>query len=392
MLDIVRPQPLGAFTLPAGLLLIAGEDSEPVRCSLLAGRRPQDWPESLEGQRLVHAGRIEEAIGVFAADRSPVGRFNLFVLAPDRITREEVAAALGEQWRPLVDYVAFTAGLTSVPPSPSAEVDEIAALLATAEAAACLDEGDSQAAIGHLVRAAEDARGVHPAFAGVILSEVAARAHSLAAAEEAVALLKDTDLTSQYAEALYQHAGLVHGLAIDGRRPIGQAISGYTAALRLINEREDRPLFARVHMNLGIAILAQPMLSADDQLRAGVAVQSLRTAVRLLDRDNDAEEWASARLNLANALVYAPSGRQRDNIMEAVDLYEQVLRTRTAKKDPLGRARVLANQGNALGHLGLLPDATARLEEAAYLFAAQGDEDSAQMVREMTGQLSELVS
>ena len=74
--------------------------------------------------------------------------------------------------------------------------------------------------------------------------------------------------------------------------------------------------------------------------------------------------------------------------MEAVDLYETVIRVRTPKKDPLGRARVLANQGNALAHLGLTEDSRARFSEAQFLFASTGDSDSAAMVGEMMAELA----
>lgn len=41
----VRPQPLGAFPLPLGYMLIPdGDGSDAVRAELLAGRVPQSWP------------------------------------------------------------------------------------------------------------------------------------------------------------------------------------------------------------------------------------------------------------------------------------------------------------------------------------------------------------
>lgn len=388
MIPLNRPQPLGAFPMPAGLLLIAGDDTDDARESLLAGRLPAVWPPALEGHRLAHEGRLAEAIEVFAAADDPVSRYNLFVLDPERVSRVDVAAALDEQWRPLVDHVAYTLGLTSVTPVVTGPDDELAAVILTAQAAAAIDEGDEEVVIELLARAADAARERHPAFAGIILSELAGRAHALEAAEEAVQLLTGTDLTAACAEALYQRAGLIHGLAIEGRRPLQEAITGYTAALKLITERDHTPLFARIHMNLGIAYLAAPLVSANDHLRAGIAVQSLRTAARLLDPVTDAEEWASATLNLANSLVYAPSTHQHDNLMEAVDLYETVIRLRTPKKDPLGRARVLANQGNALAHLGLVEDSRARLAEAQFLFASTGDADSAALVGDLLSELA----
>lgn len=391
MTQIPRPQPLGAFELPAGLMLIPGVEHEATRASLLQGHLPEVWPAELEGQRLAYAGEPDAAADWFAADRSPASLFNLFVLDPERVERTEVVAALGSDWQPLVDYVAFTNGLTSIPPAAEGADAEIAALIWTAQAAAAIENGEEDELIEALVQAANAAYDSNPAFAGVTLTELSGRTNDLEAAEEAVKLLKGTDLPVHYAEALYQRAGLIHGLALEGRRPLAEAINGYNEALRFLTEGENPALFARIHMNLGTALLAQPVTGPSDNLRAGVAVQSLRTATRLLDPENDAEEWASAHLNLANALVYAPSTHQRDNLMEAVDLYEKVVKLRTAKADPMGRARVLSNQGNALAHLGLYEDARGRFEEAIYLFASNGDEASAQIVRDLAADLEQAV-
>lgn len=388
MTTIPRPQPLGAFPLPASLLLlVGGEEVESVRQGLLHGHLPEIWSAELEGQRLAYAGEFAAAADWFARLDEPWARYNVFVLDPERVTRPEAIAALGEEWRPLVDYVAYAIGLTAVPPAETGATGELAALILTAQAAAALENGNEDAAVTRLHAAADAARNVHPAYAGIVLSELAGRGHVLDAAEEAVSVLKGTDLTDAYAEALYQRAGLIHGLAIDGKRPLQEAITGYTEALKYLNERDQRSLFARVHANLGLALLAQPLQSANDGLRAGVAVQSLRTAARLLDPEAEAEEWAVANLNLANSLVYTQSAHQRDNVMEAVDIYERVARTRSVRKDPLGRARVLANQGNALAHLGLHDDARMRFDEANYLFASTGDEESAQIVRDLIEQL-----
>ena len=75
-----------------------------------------------------------------------------------------------------------------------------------------------------------------------------------------------------------------------------------------------------------------------------------------------------ATLNLANSLVYAPSTHRKENLLEAVDLYEEILRSGVRNSNPAARARVLANQGNALAHLGYLDAAHARLIEARSIF------------------------
>ena len=202
-------------------------------------------------------------------------------------------------------------------------------------------------------------------------------------ADRAIAILKDTDFAEGLAEAKYHRAGLIHGLAMEGRRPMSEAIIGYTDALNGLNETDHRALYARLHLNLGTAYLAAPMASASDGMRAGMAISSLRTAARFLDPVQEEQEYTSALLNLANALVYAPSGKRRDNLMEAVDLYEQVLPYRPMSLDPLGRARVLSNQGNALAHLGFLGDAQVKLQEAREIFAGAGDETSASVVSDL---------
>jgi tetratricopeptide (TPR) repeat protein len=117
-----------------------------------------------------------------------------------------------------------------------------------------------------------------------------------------------------------------------------------------------------------------PTTDASDALRLAVAVQSLRAALSVYQRDTHPEEWARVQMHLANALVYLPSGHRQENIAQAVDLYEELLSVRSRALDPLGHARVLANQANALAHLGVFNDATEKLHEAHKL--AQWHEDA----------------
>jgi len=124
-----------------------------------------------------------------------------------------------------------------------------------------------------------------------------------------------------------------------------------------------------------------PMNEAGDQLRLGVAVGSLRAALTVYTRETHPAEWSSAQLNLANALVYAPSAHRAGNLAEAIELYEAVLGARSRTADPVGYARALANQGNALAHLGMLDEARAKLAEARVLFEESQEWDAAASVR-----------
>ena len=111
--------------------------------------------------------------------------------------------------------------------------------------------------------------------------------------------------------------------------------------------------------------------------------------LKIFTPENHPDRWASTQLNLANALVYLPSTHQAANIAEAVELYEAVLALRDRQSDPQGRARVLANQGNALAHLGLFDDAKARLIEARAIFEEFEEVEAVRSVRPV---LDEIVS
>jgi tetratricopeptide (TPR) repeat protein len=146
--------------------------------------------------------------------------------------------------------------------------------------------------------------------------------------------------------------------------------------------REEAPLlWASAHANLATAYLTMPMTEASGQLRLGVAAQSLRSALKVYTPEDYPEQWASVQLNLANSLVYTPSSHQADNLLEAVELYEAVLQARDRTTDPMGRARVLANQGNVLAHLGDFDQAKAKLYEARFLFEELDDHDAMRTVR-----------
>jgi hypothetical protein len=55
----------------------------------------------------------------------------------------------------------------------------------------------------------------------------------------------------------------------------------------------------------------------------------------------------------------------------------------------VGYARILANQGNALGHLGVFTDARERLTRARALFDAAGDLEAVEGVDEVLASLDD---
>ncbi|MBJ7339450.1 hypothetical protein [Mycolicibacterium sp.] len=383
----VRPQPLGAFGLPLGYLLVpAGDDTDAARRSLLAGCLPDEWPPRLTAHRHALAGDRAAALAALDGD-DPVTRYNRFVLNSDLEDADDLRTVLGE-FAPLVDLVSFALGRIDSPPAVGDAEGEMAAVLLGATASHVLAT-DPAAAIVLLDSAVDAARDVSRPLAGSLLGASASilistgdPGEAYERIENALRLLADANgLRVERAELHLTAAGLLHEQTHDNPGLIVQAIPHYHSALQLV-QREDAPLlWASAHANLATAYLTMPMVEASGQLRLGVASQSLRSALTVYTREDYPEQWASVQLNLANSLVYTPSKHQADNLVEAVELYEAVLEARDRNGDPLGRARVLANQGNVLAHLGAFRDAKAKLYEARSLFEELGDDESVRAVR-----------
>ncbi len=383
----VRPQPLGAFDLPLGYLLIpAGEDTEPARAALLSGRLPEHWPQRLTAHRHALAGDRDAALQALTGS-DPVTRYNRYVLDPDSEQPDSVRAGLGE-FGALVDVVSFALGRSDTVPDSAGLDGELAAVVLAAHASAVLDRGEVAEAVRLLERAADAANPVNRPLAGVLLGAAGGICRdtgdpsALTRLTRALTLLDDADgLRVARAELHLSAAGLVHEQAAQRPELLPGAVPHYHSALQLIR-RDDAPqVWASAHADLATAYLTMPMVEASSQLRLGIAAQSLRQALTVFTRDENPQRWASVQLNLANSLVYSPSKHRQDNLVEAVEIYEAVLDARDRAEDPLGRARVLANQGNVLAHLGMFDQAKAKLYEARFLFEEHGDTDSVRTVR-----------
>lgn len=399
--DAVRPQPLGAFPLPLGYMLIPtasdGNDTEEARTALLAGRIPDAWPPSLRAHELAFHGDRDGALAALEGIGA-VDRYNRFVLDPDQEDPAELRCVLGE-FAPLVDLVQFVLGRSDVPPEVAGSDGELAAVLLAAKASHALATDDPSAAIILLDAGVDAASPVSPPLAGLLLGAAGSTCVDVgepSAAqrlEGALRLLDGADgLRIGRAELHLTLAGLLHEQAQENPGVMAQAIPHYHAALQLVLRDEAPLLWASAHANLAAAYLVMPMVEASGQLRLGVAAQSLRSALTVYTRDDYPEQWASVQLNLANSLVYTPSKHQADNLVEAVELYEAVLDARDRTTDPLGRARVLANQGNVLAHLGMFEQAKAKLYEARSLFEELADEESVRAVRGVLDEVARQVT
>ena len=382
---IRRPQPLGLFPLPLGYMLIpAGEDTDAVRETMVAGRLPASWPPSLRAHSLAAAGDRDAAVAELADRSDPVSTFNRFVLDPDSVDADALRREMGDA-SILVDLVLFVLGRTDTPPHSDSVDGEIAAAVLSAQASQHMFDGNAGAAIELLDRAAAAAAPVSAPLAGTLAGAAGAirrDADGLARLRKALSDLDGADgLRVARAEIHLCLAGALHEQAQERQELLNAAIPHYHSALALVKRADAPLLWAAAHAGLAAAYLTMPMVEASSQLRLGVAAQSLRSALTVYTREEHPHEWSSVQLNLANSLVYTPSRHQRENLVEAAEIYEAVLQTRDRATDPLGRARVLANQGNVLAHLGVFDDAKAKLYEARFLFEELGDNESVRAVR-----------
>lgn len=286
-------------------------------------------------------------------------------------------------------------GLSPTPPEPTTTDGEFAALAHAAQATQALERSDSGRAIDHLEEAAQAAHSVSKAMAGQYLGQMAntqldegGAKRAAVTFQAAIDALEGTDLFEARAELHVSAGAMFQEMTEAAPHLMQQAINHYHQAMALVTAETAPETFAIANANLGLAYMMMPMNEASDQLRMGVAVQSMRVALDHFTPETHPDRWSSTQLNLANALVYMPSKHQGENIAEAVGLYEGVLQHRDRQSDPLGRARVLANQGNAIAHLGIFDDAKFKLHEARAIFEEFEDEGAVMMVRSILDEIA----
>lgn len=386
---MIRPQPLGIFPLPASYLVLpAGDDVADYQAELLRGRIPAIAPAGARFYQLALSGERAAALAELIGDDTPEAAYNRFVLESDSGEYQRLRRLLADDLALLLEVVAYTLGWINTPPDPGASTGEIRACALSTRAAHALEQENYPAALRDLEAAAAAAREASPLLAAHILGDMAeVRRHlhgtDMALIElerEAVRLLSESGLAEAHAQASLRLGMHLQELSGERRGLLLEAARCYQAALRTLTRDSSPELYALAQTNLALAYLAMPLTESSDQLRKGIAIQSLREALTIYTRERYPEEWASAQLNLANALQYLPSSHPQDNLAEAVELYEDLLQARSPESDPIGCARLLSNQGNALAHLGIFDHARAKLSAGAALFTAGGDHESAATV------------
>ena len=393
---LTRPQPIGIFPFPAGLLLVpdcVSPYATAARDALMKSALPDEWPAEWRFFALALADDREGAMAALAAHGDDVAAYNRFVLSGDASALEAARTSTDADVRALADLAAFVQGAIDLPPSVASLDGELAAVARLAQAAWHIERDEAAHAADLLAAGITNAREVSPVLAAQLQGQ---RAQLLPTAEAALAAWRDAvqladgsllpslraDLALGLALALHESAGAQ-------RQRLVEAVHWYQEALRAgITVEERAETYALVQNNLGLAYISMPMTSAGDKIRLAVAVQSFREALKVYTRDAHPDQWSSAMLNMANALQYLPSSHPQENLIEAVNGYEALLEMRNKALDPVGYARILANQANALAHLGMFTPAIEKLTEARKLLSWHGEDDAAAALLEQVERIN----
>jgi len=398
--QIHRPQPIGVFPPPATFLVLPPPDDQEALVALLSGDISKPMPCEWSFFKAAVEGRIAEAKEMLTPSHSPIATYNLFVLGSG-ISSDygRLQSSLPPELAALLKLAAFQFGLVDeLPTSESLDGEFKAALLLT-RASQHLELNDPGQAISKLEKAVECVRKISPVFAAHLLGQMAGLrwntpgqdgAHAIENYREAIHLAGETPLDGFHAE-LWLNLGSCYQDQSQGRRDyLTHAIQAYQQAIQCgLSETSHSDMYALAQNNLGLAYLSMPMVEASDGLRKAIAVQSFREALKVYQPDTHRREWVSAKLNLANALQHLPSSHPEENLVQAVEIYEELLQTRSRAEDPVGYARLLANQANALAHLGLFSQSLEKANEAYKLFHWHNEADAANSVLELVGTVHE---
>jgi len=389
------PQPLGIFPYPAGLLLLPDcneSTAEAARAALMRGAVPDVMPTAWHFMGDALEGQIDAALAALRDDPSPLAGYNRFVLGGDEAGCRRALHSGDAALQAMTATAMFVQGAVDELPSDTLVHGELRANVLMARAAASLDAGHEADAAARLAEGIAACQHSSPVLAAQLTAQLAQLQPNLPEASvqrtvslwrSAIALAADTPLPHLRGDLRIGLAVTLHEASGDRRDMLVEAVKTYQDALHHGITLEDTPeTYALAQNNIGLAYLSMPMTDAGDKLRHAVAVQSFREALKVYTPETHLEAWASTMLNMANALQYLPSARPEEHLIQAVETYEQLLEVRNKAMDPLGYARLLANQANALAHLGMFQPATEKFTEAHKLLHWHGEADLAASILE----------
>ncbi len=168
-----------------------------------------------------------------------------------------------------------------------------------------------------------------------------------------------------------------------------EAIKCYTNALSFYKKEKFPKTYALIKNNIALAYLVMPIEVPEDQLKLSYAVQCLKEVRSIYSKEEDYNEWVAATINMANALQHLPSSNPAKNLVKAIELYDEILTDGRIKDDPIKLAKVLANYGSALAHLGLLAKGKTYLEKSKDIFKQFGFHEEVEIIDEVLEEIEE---
>lgn len=254
-----------------------------------------------------------------------------------------------------------------------------------------LEKRNSKEALRHIDEALRHFDFNSPVFkanilltkANIIYKEKGSSYHLIQLYKEILELVKNTGAREIEGEVHFQLGNLFSQFG-----NINEAASHYREALVVFTKDENPYMYALVNNNLGLTYLSIQSYDIDNQVRLALGVQHLKKALEVFTKEAFPEEWASATLNYANALIYLPTANPLKNLMKALELYKEVLDYRERTGNTEGYARVLANMGNLLAHLGRFEEAKEKLNRAKEIFTELSLFEEAQAIDEILREIS----
>ena len=374
-----RPQPLGALPWPAGMLRAARRrpSADEALAALVAGAEPAAWPAGLAFVRLALAGDVEAAAHCVPAATSPAtpGR-RLQPGGPGRRRRgpgtPSLAAALGTS-RALVGTARFSLGLDDTPPPVGAATGEVAAVVRSARASAALERGDVPGAVAELTEARGGRRGGRQPGAGAPLCRHRGRAAARPAGPPGRRGGRGgrgaAGLPPQRARGAARRAAGDPRPGAAGarrRRPAPCSRRSWPTCRRRCRRSARTPTRRRSPRATSTwrwPTCVMPMSDEGDRIRArrrGDVAAGGAARVHPGQPPGGLGQRAAQPRQRAAVPPQRPPGEQPRRGGPALRGAARLPGPRS--RDPLGVARILANQGNALGHLGVFADARERLE------------------------------
>lgn len=391
---LTGPQPLGAFSYPEGLLLIAGTDPEvdAVRRELSAGRIPTEWPDALAGHRAAYQGRPDAAL--FVGDDA-VTRYNRWVLDPSSASVDAVRASLPSAYAPLADIVGFGMGMLDATDLPEPAEDlapEVSSLLLGAWAAALSAAGDLSGAVEVLTQAATTGEHDAPALSALLRGNAGMMLHRHAAGDlraramlgRATDELARTALRVPRAQMLHLLGTIARDEATAEGAPQGVAATYFEAASEIVERDQTPELWGNITLDLATARLFTPPDPDSDFLNLYLAMAGFRTCRSFFGAADEPERWSRTTIGLAQCLVELSKTGRSDSRAEAVNLYEEVLDAGVLREDRTEHAHIRVDCAELLTDLGEDARAASHLQQAERLFRSIDDEDGAERVRRAT--------